>query len=221
MTSARNRAFTQVVFDLDGTLLDTLEDLTDAVNWVCARHGCPTHSREAVRSFVGNGASKLMERALPAVREDPSLFRAVLEEYSRRYQAHSMDKTRPYAGLPEVLRELKARGIPMAVLSNKPDAAAGPLVEHYYPGLFTLVQGALPEYPTKPDPALLSRLLERLGGTREKTLFVGDSGVDMETARRGGLTGCGVLWGFRDEAELRACGAALLARRPEDLLELL
>lgn len=214
-----NLNFSYVVFDLDGTLLDTLEDLADSTNWVCARHGWPVHSLEAYKFFVGNGAGKLLERAVPPDLELTEELRGqLMDEFSRYYTAHSTDKTHPYPGMPEALAKLSAAGVRMAVLTNKPDAAAGPVVERYYPGIFAAVQGSMPGVPNKPAPTGLFSVMTRLGGaTRQNTLFVGDSNVDIRTAKNAGLKSCGVLWGFRSREELEAEGADFLAARPEDL----
>lgn len=213
--------YQNVIFDLDGTLLDTLRDLADACNWVCARHGWPTYPVEAYKQFVGNGAYKLLERVTPpGVEATPELVNRTMEEFTQRYSAHKSDSTTVYDGMPEVLARLKGAGVRLAVLSNKPDSAAGPVVERYYPGVFQHVQGALPGLPTKPDPTLLRRLMEKMGACPEDTLFVGDSDVDIRTAKNGGLTGCGVLWGFRTRAELEEEGADFLAARPAELGDL-
>ena len=192
--------FQNVIFDLDGTLLNTIDDLADAANWVCARHGWPLHTVEEYKRFVGNGIPRLVERFAPAPERTPEGLARALEEFSERYGAHRADKR-------------------TAVLSNKAHALAGPVVEDYYPGQFPWVQGALPGLPTKPDPTLLHRLMEQMGASPEDTLFVGDSDVDIRTARNGGLTSCGVLWGFRGRAELEAEGADCLARTPEELVK--
>lgn len=210
--------FSYVIFDLDGTLLDTLEDLADATNWVCAQHGWPAHGLEEYKSFVGNGAGKLLERVTPsAVELTRSLRDQLMTEFSERYTAHSANKTRAYEGMPQTLAGLKEAGVRMAVLTNKPHAAAGPIVERYYPGVFGTVQGALAGVPLKPDPAALLVLMEKLGARQEDTLFVGDSNVDIRTGKNGGLTACGVLWGFRTRAELEAEGADFVVERPEEL----
>jgi len=211
-----------VIFDMDGTILNTLTDLADACNWVCQQHGWPGHPVEAYKHFVGNGARKLLERIVPYdLQLTPELRDQLTEEFSRRYIKHGTDKTAPYPGLPELLANLKQAGVTMAVLTNKPDIAAGPMVELYYPGVFHAVQGALPDLPTKPDPTLLFRLMEKLGAAREETLFVGDSNVDIQTAKNGGLTGCGVLWGFREPEELVGEGDDYLAETPQQLEELI
>lgn len=212
------RGFTHVIFDLDGTLLNTLEDLAAATNWVCERHGWPTFPVEDYKYFVGDGAGKLLERVTPRTVEiTPELRRQISREFTDRYTAHQSDKTSAYPGMAEALAELRAAGLTLAVLSNKLDEAAEPIVERYYPVVFQAVQGALPGVPVKPDPTLLRRLMERIGAQRGTTLFVGDSNVDIRTAKNGGLTGCGVLWGFRTRAELEAEGADFLAETPAEL----
>lgn len=213
--------YKHVIFDLDGTLLNTIDDLADAGNWVCQNHGWPTHTVKEYKYFVGNGMARLAERFAPEDWRTPERVRAILAEFMPYYGAHKEDKTAPYPGLPQMLARLSGAGVSMAVLSNKADEMAGPVVEHYYPGVFPVVQGALPGLPTKPDPTLLRRLMERLGATPADTLFVGDSNVDIRTAKNGGLTGCGVLWGFRTRAELEAEGADFLAETPEELEELI
>jgi len=210
--------FTHVIFDLDGTLLDTLEDLAEATNWVCAQHGWPPHPVEAFKRYVGNGAVKLLERVTPPeVEITEQLRRQTMEEFTARYTAERSQKTAPYPGMPQLLERLKGHGVTVAVLTNKPDVAAGPVVERYYPGVFNVVQGALPDAPTKPDPTLLYKLMERIGAKRENTLFVGDSNVDIQTAKNGGLTSCGVLWGFRTREELLAEGADHLVQTAAEL----
>lgn len=214
--------YKNVIFDLDGTLLNTLEDLADATNWVCAQHGWPGHRLEEYRYFVGNGASKLLERAVPegtALTEQ--LRRTLYEQFSQRYNAHKSDKTTAYPGMPEAVRRLREAGVNLAVLSNKPHEAARPVVERYYPGVFHKVQGALPGMPVKPDPTLLRRLMEELGASPADTLFVGDSNVDIHTAKNGGLTSCGVLWGFRTRRELEEEGADFIVDSAQALTELI
>lgn len=214
--------YQHVIFDLDGTLLNTLDDLADAGNWVCRRHGWPVHPVQAYRYFVGNGLFKLVERFSPEGHRGPEEVQAVLDgEFMPYYGAHKEDKTAPYAGVPQALRQLTGAGVSMAVLTNKADALAGAVVEGYYPGVFPLVQGALPDVPAKPDPTLLGLLLERMGARPENTLFVGDSNVDIRTAKNGGLASCGVLWGFRSRRELEEEGADFLAETPEQLVRLI
>lgn len=206
-----------VIFDLDGTLLNTIDDLADAGNWVCANHGWPTHSVEEYKRYVGNGMAKLAARFVPEDWRTPEKLKQVLNEFMPYYDAHKADKTSAYAGMPEAVAEMKKAGVSMAVLTNKADELAASVVDHYYPGLFPIVQGALAGMPTKPDPTLLRKLMERMGATTENTLFVGDSNVDIRTAKNGGLTSCGVLWGFRTRQELVEEGADHLVDTPEQL----
>lgn len=213
--------FRFVLFDLDGTLLNTIDDLADSGNWVCRRHGWPVHSVEEYKRFVGDGITKLVERFTPEEICTPRQIQQVLEEYLPYYDAHKQDKTAPYPGMPELIQALLDRGIQSGVLSNKADELVGPIMEHYYPGQFLWVQGALPEKPTKPDPTLLHRLVARMGAEAGETLFVGDSEVDIQTAKNGGLTSCGVLWGFRSRQELIHAGADYLVQTPQQLFDLI
>lgn len=212
--------YKHVIFDLDGTLLNTIDDLADTGNHVCTLHGWPTHTVDAFKLMVGNGIPKLVERFAPQGTSQEVLDQA-FQEFMDWYGVHKEDKTAPYAGMPEVTKALREAGVSIAVLSNKADVMAGPVVEHYYPGIFPVVQGALPGLPTKPDPTLLHKLMDRLGATQEDTLFVGDSNVDIRTAKNGGLTGCGVLWGFRSREELEAAGADVIVSTPQELLDLI
>ena len=211
--------FSYVIFDLDGTLLNTIDDLADTGNHVCELHGWPVYPVEAYKRMVGNGIPKLVERFAPAGTDQAVLDQA-FQEFMAWYDLHKEDKTAPYPGMEETARRLKEAGVSIAVLSNKADQMAGPVVEHYYPGVFPVVQGALPSLPHKPDPTLLHKLMERMGAQPQDTLFVGDSNVDIQTAKNGGLKSCGVLWGFRSRQELEAEGADFLASTPRELEEL-
>ena len=207
-----------VLFDLDGTLLNTIDDLADAGNWVCTQNGWPTFTVEQFKHMVGNGIPKLVERFSPEDARSQEQLAATLAQFSARYDAHKEDKTAPYPGIARAVELLKAAGVSVAVLSNKAHALAAPVVEHYFPGLFPLVQGALPGVPVKPDPTLLRRMLAQLGAAPETTLFVGDSDVDILTGHNAQLPAMGALWGFRGRAELTAAGADALAEVPEDIL---
>ena len=156
-----------ILFDLDGTLLNTIDDLADAANWVCTQHGWPTFPVETYKHFVGNGIPKLVERFSPAEARTPERLAATLAEFSARYDAHKEDKTAPYPGIPELLAALKAEGIQTAVFSNKADAFCGKIIEHYFgPGSFSLVRGSRPGVPTKPDPAGVYSLMADRKSTR-------------------------------------------------------
>ena len=208
--------YTHVIFDLDGTLLNTIDDLTAAGNHVCTAHGWPTYTPDQFKRMVGSGIPTLVRRFTPDGLGDGEVAGA-LAEFSAYYNDHKADETAPYPGIPELLAALKGAGIHMAVLSNKAHAFAGPVVEGYFPGVFEYVQGALPDAPLKPDPTLLRALMGQIGAQPEATLFVGDSDVDALTGKNGGLTVCGVLWGFRDRDELKEAGADWIIHSPDQL----
>ena len=210
--------YSYVIFDLDGTLLNTIEDLADAGNHVCKLHGWPVYPVESYKRMVGNGIPNLVRRFAPPETDSATLDQA-FQEFMAWYDLHKEDKTAPYPGMKQLALELKQAGISIAVLSNKADEMAGPVVEAYSPGVFPIVQGALPNLPTKPDPTLLHRLMNRMGAVPEQTLFVGDSNVDIQTAKNGHLASCGVLWGFRTRQELEEEGADYLAEGPQDLMK--
>ena len=208
-----------VLFDLDGTLTNTLRDIANAMNHALRQNGLPEWPAEAYRYLVGNGARKLAERA---VRDRQDLQEKVQADYQAEYETHSEVFTRPYPGVPELLGALAERGLRLCVLSNKPDADTRRVVAHYFPGIpFEVVQGQLPEVPVKPDPAAARHVAARMGIAPERFLYLGDTAVDMACARNAGMHPVGVLWGFREEQELREGGAEWIIRRPEELLSLL
>lgn len=213
--------YKNVIFDLDGTILNTIDDLADAGNWVCRNHGWPVHTVEEFKYFVGNGMAKLAERFAPEDQRTSEGVGAILEEFMPYYNAHKEDKTAPYPGVVELLDLLKGAGVTMAVLSNKAHSLAPAIIEGYFPKIFNFVQGALEGMPTKPDPTLLHRLMGEMEAAPADTLFVGDSNVDIRTAKNGGLTSCGVLWGFRGRAELETEGADYIVETPEELGDLI
>lgn len=213
--------FKNVIFDLDGTLLNTIDDLADAGNWVCRSHGWPIHTVEEYKYFVGNGMTMLATRFAPEDQRTPEGIAAILEEFMPYYNAHKEDKTAPYPGIRELLERLKGAGVTLAVLSNKAHTLVPEIIEGYFPKKFDYIQGAVDGVPTKPDPALLHRLMGEMGATADDTLFVGDSSVDIRTAKNGGLTSCGVLWGFRTRQELEAEGANFIVDSAEKLAGLI
>lgn len=214
--------YSHVIFDLDGTLLNTIEDLASAGNHVCRLHGWPTFSTDAYRYKVGNGIFKLIERIVPAeYAGDSAVLGCALDEFRSYYDRHKEDHTGPYPGVPEMLDRLRDEGLRLAVLTNKDHAAAAPLVERFF-GVdrFAYVQGHVDPYPPKPDAGITLRLLERLGAAPERTLYVGDSSVDVATGHNAGLSVAGVTWGFRSRTELEEAGADHIIDRPDELLEI-
>ena len=206
-----------VIFDLDGTLLDTIQDLADAGNWVCRRNGWPEHTVEEFKAMVGHGIPNLVEQFSPENNRSPLLVLSTVAQFSEYYGAHNMDKTVPYPGIPEMLDKLKAAGVTLAVYSNKADEFSRAIMEHYFPGIFTYVQGKVPGVPVKPDPTGIRMVLSKLGAVAGETLYVGDSDVDMETGHNGGLATCGVTWGFRSRENLIASGAGCLVDTAAEL----
>lgn len=204
-----------VIFDLDGTLLDTIGDLAAACNRTLAVHGYPEHPLDRYRLFVGNGMSKLVERALPPEVRTPEYVERIRGEFVPYYQEHIAESTRPYEGIPGLLEELAARGVAVAVASNKYDEGTRRLIAAFFPGVrFAAVLGQRAGVPTKPDPAIVNDILGAAGVAREETLYVGDSGTDMRTARNAGVESAGVTWGFRGREELEAEGADHIVDTP-------
>jgi len=214
------------IFDLDGTLLDTLQDLANSVNYALRLHGMAEHSLEDIRRFVGNGVRKLMERAVPEGAEHPD-FEAVFADFRQHYMQHSLDTTRPYEGISELIHQLKERGCRLAVVSNKMMAATQQLVAHFFPE----IEVAIGEHEAagirkKPAPDTVFEALRQLGvndshlanGQELTAVYVGDSDVDIATARNSGLPCISVLWGFRDRDFLLAHGATTFISSPFELL---
>lgn len=212
-----------VIFDLDGTLLDTLEDLADSVNLVLRRNNLPEHELHQYKYFIGDGLTNLIRRALPMEMgaDDATVTRyvaTVSEEYNRRWS----NKTRPYPGIPELLRNLKNRGVRTVVFTNKPDSAAQKVIQYFFPDFrFEIVQGATPFQPIKPDPSGALAIAKKMHLLPNQFLYLGDTGTDMKTANAAGMYPVGVLWGFRTGEELIQNGAKILLEKPEQLLKFL
>ena len=209
-----------VIWDLDGTLLNTLDDLAASVNAALAMNGMPLRSTEEVRAFVGNGIRNLMMRAVPDGEANPAFDKA-LEDFTRHYGAHSRDRTRPYDGILEMLDKLSAAGVKHAIVSNKIDFAVKALSRAYFGERMCAAIGDDPSRARKPAPDSVLAAMREMGVTAQETVYVGDSDVDVLTARNAGVPCVAVLWGFRDEACLRAAGAERLARTPDELREII
>ena len=213
-------AYQTILFDLDGTLLDTLEDLADAVNHSLERHRCPQRTLDEVRLFVGNGLGMLMRRSLPA-QYSQTVSDLLAEELRTYYTAHSRIKTAPYAGVRELLETLHAAGAKVAVVSNKADEAVGELCSFYFPGLVDAAVGETAGRRPKPAPDAVELALERLHVDKTDAVYVGDSQVDLDTAKAAGLPCIAVTWGFRSREDLVKAGAETLADSVEALSRLL
>ena len=211
--------YSTYIFDLDGTLLDTLGDLAASVNYALRTHGMPEHSIDDVRRFVGNGVRLLMVRAIPDGEKNPD-FEATFATFRQYYMQHSLDTTRPYEGIPETLAELKARGCHLAVVSNKMMAATQELIRHFFPDTISVAIGEneAAGIRKKPAPDTVFEALRQLGVGKECAVYVGDSDVDIQTAANSGLPCISVLWGFRDRDFLIQHGAETFASVPSELL---
>lgn len=210
-----------VIFDLDGTLLNTISDLGAAANHALVQCGFPTHPISAYPRFVGSGIARLLERVLPESARTPERAVTMRRYFTEYYNTHMADQTVPYAGIPELLADLTARGIKVAVASNKYQSAVEELIRHYFPQItFAAVEGQKEGVPVKPDPSIVFEILGKVPTPKSDVLYVGDSGIDMETARRACVESAGVTWGFRPVAELRAAYADHIVETPESLLRL-
>lgn len=209
-----------VIFDLDGTILNTLEDLADATNYALERYGYPGRTIQEVRCFVGNGIRKLIERAVPSGLTEEEVDR-VHETFLGYYQQHCAEKTRPYEGILTLLRHLRTAGCLTAVVSNKADPAVQSLCQHYYEGLFDFAVGERAGIRRKPAPDAVLEVLRRLGVDGADAVYIGDSEVDIQTAANAGLDSIIVTWGFRDRAFLESQGGKRFADRPEEIEEIL
>lgn len=210
------------IFDLDGTLLDTVADLANATNQALAQCGYPTHPTDAYYQFVGNGINKLFFRALPEearTEENVMRIRSLFVPY---YNEHNADDSRPYPGVSELLRTLQAQGVQIAVASNKYQQATAKLVHHFFPNIhFAAVYGQREGVAIKPDPAIVADILNDTGISRADTIYIGDSGVDMQTARNAEVESIGVSWGFRSVEELIDNGAEHIVHHAGEIAALI
>lgn len=207
------------IFDLDGTLLDTLQDLAAACNHALSAHDLPQHPVECYKQFVGNGVYKLIERIVPApLKTDAALRDSLKSAFDSYYESHADVFTTPYEGIKPMLDELRAQGLRLAVLSNKPHAFTQRLCEHFFPGYFSPVFGNRVGYPHKPDRVLVDEVLQITGIVPQDCIYIGDSDVDMCTAKNAGVFGIGVLWGFRSKQELLEAGADAVVEAPREIV---
>lgn len=211
-----------VIFDLDGTLINSIKDLGVATNYALKINGYPEHSLDAYPMMVGNGVAKLIERALPEDRRNKETIERVRIDFKSYYDNHNTIYTKPYDGIVGLLNELDSKGVLLAVASNKYEQAVKEIVRQLFPSIpFASICGQVDGRPVKPDPSIVFSILSSTGKLKSETLYVGDSGVDMETARRAGVESVGVTWGFRSRKELIETGAVHLADHPSEILECL
>ncbi len=208
-----------IIFDLDGTLLNTIADLAHSTNFALESNGFPTHEIEEYKYFVGNGINKLFERALPEGEKSEENIAKVRNVFLVHYDRHNADHSRPYEGMVELLEQLQKKDIKLAVASNKYQAATEKLVPHFFPTVsFVAILGQREGINPKPDPTIVHDILSVANVTKEETLYVGDSNVDMQTAINSGVDACGVAWGFRPVAELGAYHPKYIAHKAADIL---
>lgn len=207
-----------VIFDLDGTLLNTLRDLVEAGNYTLKRMGFSTHNIDSYRYFIGNGIPKLIERMLPSNSNDETKAEA-LRIFREYYEVHKEDYTMPYKGVAEMLAKIKKNGVKTAVVTNKAHEFAEKMVKKYFGDLIDVIYGNVDGCPQKPNPYWVIKVIDDIKVKKEDVLYVGDSGVDMKTALNAGVASCGVLWGFRGEEELRDNGAKFICNDCDELFE--
>ncbi len=206
-----------VLFDFDGTLLYTIPDLGDAVNYALEKYGYATHDYDTIQSFVGNGVRLLVSRALPGGEDNPD-FEAVFAAFNEYYDVHCLDKTGPYEGVIELLAALHAKGVRMAIVTNKYQSAAEELRKKFFGEYIPVIEGDVEGRERKPDPAPVRAALKALGAEGESAVYIGDTEVDMRTAQNSGLDFIAVQWGFRTPEQLRALGIEKIAEKPMDIL---
>jgi len=213
------KKFDAVIFDLDGTLLYTLDDVTDSMNYMLKKHNFTLRSKDEIKSFVGEGAGKLMERAIPGGRSNPE-FEKCLEDYFSHYFANMQNKTYPFEGISETVRKLYEGGCKIAVVSNKIDKATKDLTQVYFGDYIKVAIGQSGNIASKPAPDTVIQALDELGVASDKALYVGDMEIDIETARNSGTTSVAVTWGYMARKVLEESGAEYVIDKPQELLEI-
>lgn len=211
-------AYKAAIFDMDGTILNTLQDLQNATNYALREHNFPERTYEEVRNFVGNGVQKLIERALPEGSSDETV-QTVLASFKTYYKVHSTDTTAPYEGIPEAIKKLREAGIKTAVVSNKPDFGVQDLVKDFFPNLFDAALGEKTGIAKKPAPDMVNSALDSLAVSKTDSVYIGDSDVDFMTAKNSGLSFIGCSWGFKGRSFLEKLGAGTIVDNAEQLVQ--
>jgi phosphoglycolate phosphatase len=210
-----------VIFDLDGTILNTIEDLGHAANFALEKNGFATHSLASYPFFVGNGVKRLIKRVLPEDNRDSDTVDRLLKDFKTYYDEHNTDFTKPYPGMHDLMHELRSKGVKVAVASNKYQLAVEKIINHFYNDIdFAAIEGQKEGVNVKPDPSIVFQILDKAKTAKADTLYVGDSGVDMETARRACIDSIGVTWGFRPEKELNEYHADIIVNTPDEILDI-
>lgn len=211
-----------IIFDLDGTLLDTLGDIANSTNHALSQYNLPTHSLEEYCGYIGNGLVKLIERSLPDNVRTDEVISMVKNEFVKHYFAHAEELTKPYAGIEELLTKLQNENYSLAIASNKTHPATASLAARFFPEIrFSDVFGQREGYPVKPNPSILNEIISNAGIDKSNVLYVGDSGVDVATAQNAGVDFTGVLWGFRPRKELEETGATVFVSNTDELYEII
>ncbi|HBT59742.1 MAG TPA: HAD family hydrolase [Acholeplasmataceae bacterium] len=209
-----------ILFDLDGTLLNTLDDIKNSVNYMLKKHGFKERTLDEIRSFVGDGAKQMIERSIGFTEPKEQVLEC-LSTYEAHYEVHKADLTKPYDGVYDLLNQLKEKDIRLAVVSNKPMPQVIPLIEGLFPGYFEVILGETSELKRKPSPEMLFYAIEALKLSKEDVLFVGDSDVDMQTAINANVDAIAVLWGFRDETVLKKYQPKYIVNHPKEILTII
>lgn len=211
------------IFDLDGTLLNTIKDLGEAANYALDRNGFHTHSIASYPFFVGNGVRRLIERVLPEdARKKNAVIEAMLKDFKEYYDENNTKLTTPYEGINELLTQLQEQGVKLAVASNKYQVATEKIINHFFPNIeWVAIEGQKEGIPIKPDPSIIFMILSATKIAKQDTIYIGDSGIDMETARRACVDSIGVTWGFRPVKELKEYHANVIINKPQDIMPII
>ncbi len=208
-----------IIFDLDGTLVNSIEDLAEAANYALTKNGYTKHEMNKYNHFVGDGVQMLIKRILPENARDEETISKLYADFSEYYNKHYSDKTKPYSGIKELLNELKQRNIKLSIASNKPDEFTKAIAADFFGDIFDAVQGNTNDIPKKPNPQIADTIIKKFDIDKSECLFIGDSDVDINTAKAAGILSAGCLWGFRDLEELQGAGADYIVSVPSEILK--